>query len=103
MFAIVESGGKQYRVREGQRLKLARMDQEPGEEVVLDSVLAVGQDDDVQFGKPYLEQASVVCDVLEHDREKKVIVFKKKRRKGYSKKQGHRQDFTAVKIKSIQA
>ncbi|WP_291322402.1 50S ribosomal protein L21 [Desulfonatronospira sp.] len=103
MFAIVESGGKQYRVREGQRLKVARMDQEPGEEIVLDSVLAVGQDEEVQIGKPYLEDARVICDILEHDRDKKVIIFKKKRRKGYSKKQGHRQDYTALQVKSIQA
>ena len=103
MFAIIESKGKQYRVRAGQRIKLARLDKAPGEEVILDTVMAVGQDNDIRFGRPYLENVKVVCDVLEHDRDKKIIVFKKKRRKGYSKKQGHRQDFTAVKVKSIEA
>ncbi len=103
MFAIIESGGKQYRVRPGQYIKVPRMDQEPGQEIVLDSVLAVGSEEDVQFGRPYLGEAKVVCDVLKHDRDKKIIVFKKKRRKGYRKKQGHRQDFTALKVKDIQA
>ncbi len=103
MFAIVKSKGRQYRVREGQQIRLPRHDQAPGEELVLDSVLAVGQEDDTRVGSPYVQDARVICDVLEHGRGKKIIVFKKKKRKGYSKKQGHRQDFTAVKVRSIEA
>ena len=103
MFAIIETGGKQFRVREGQQIKVARMADEAGSEVVMDKVLAAGSQSDVQFGHPYVEGAKVVCDVMSHERDKKIVVFKKKRRKGYSKKQGHRQDFTRLWVKTIEA
>jgi large subunit ribosomal protein L21 len=101
MFAIVETGGKQYRVREGQQVKVSKLQAEAGSEITLDKVLVVGEGGDVQIGQPYVEQARVVCDVLNHGREKKIIVFKKKRRKDYRKKQGHRQDFTTLRVKAI--
>ena len=103
MFAIIETGGKQFRVREGQQIKVARIVDEAGAEIVMDKVLAAGSQSDVQFGQPYVEGAKVICDVMSHERDKKIIVFKKKRRKGYSKKQGHRQDFTRLQVKTIEA
>ncbi|WP_045216209.1 50S ribosomal protein L21 [Desulfonatronovibrio magnus] len=103
MFAIIESGGKQFRVREGQQLKVAKMADEAGSEVIIDRILAAGDQTEVKFGQPFIEGAKVVCDVLSHERDKKIIVFKKKRRKGYSKKQGHRQDFTRLWVKTIEA
>ncbi|WP_028574821.1 50S ribosomal protein L21 [Desulfonatronovibrio hydrogenovorans] len=103
MFAIIETGGKQFRVKEGQQIKVAKLADEAGSEIVLDKILAAGGQSEVKFGQPYVDGAKVVCDVLSHERDKKVIVFKKKRRKGYSKKQGHRQDFTRLRVKSIEA
>lgn len=102
MFAIIESGGKQFRVKEGQQIKVARISQEAGSELVINNILAAGDQADVKFGTPYVDGVRVVCDVLSHGRDKKVIVFKKKRRKGYSKKQGHRQDFTRLRVKAIE-
>ncbi|SDN88978.1 50S ribosomal protein L21 [Desulfonauticus submarinus] len=103
MFAIVETGGKQYRVQEGLEIKVEKLDVEPAKEIVLDKVLVVGEGAEVKIGTPYVDGAKVVCEVLGHGRGKKIIVFKKKRRKGYRKKQGHRQWFTALRIKEIQA
>jgi len=101
MFAIVETGGKQYRVQEGLQIKVEKLDVEPAQEITLDKVLVLGEGGEVKIGTPYVEGAKVVCEVLGHGRGKKIIVFKKKRRKGYRKKQGHRQWFTALKIKEI--
>lgn len=103
MFAIVETGGKQYRVQEGLQIKVEKLDIEPAKEIELDKVLVVGEGGEVKIGTPYVDGAKVVCEVLGHGRGKKVIVFKKKRRKGYRKKQGHRQWFTALKVKEIKA
>ncbi|HCO12335.1 MAG TPA: 50S ribosomal protein L21 [Desulfonauticus sp.] len=103
MFAIVETGGKQYRVQEGLQIKVEKLEVEPAQEITLDKVLVLGEGGEVKIGTPYVEGAKVVCEVLGHGRGKKIIVFKKKRRKGYRKKQGHRQWFTALKIKEIKA
>lgn len=103
MFAIVETGGKQYRVQEGLQIKVEKLDVDPAKEIELDKVLVVGEGGEVKIGTPYVEGAKVVCEVLGHGRGKKIIVFKKKRRKGYRKKQGHRQWFTALKVKEIKA
>ncbi|MFW6005674.1 MAG: 50S ribosomal protein L21 [Desulfonatronovibrionaceae bacterium] len=103
MFAIIESGGKQFRVKEGQQIKVARVSLEAGSELIINNILAAGDQAEVRFGTPYVDGARVVCDVLSHERHKKIIVFKKKRRKGYSKKQGHRQDFTRLRVKAIEA
>lgn len=102
MFAIVETGGKQFRVEEGRSLKVAKLDAQAGAEVTLDKVLLVGAGADVKIGQPFVAGATVQCEVVDHGRDKKIIVFKKKRRKDYRRTQGHRQDFTLLKVKSIQ-
>lgn len=104
MYAIVEFKGKQYRVEKDQVLKVAYLGEEiePGTEVDIERVLLFKNDEDTQIGHPTVENARVKCEVVSHGRDKKVIVFKKKRRKGYQKKQGHRQNFTMIKIKEIQ-
>lgn len=103
MYAIVETGGKQFRVEEGRTLRIQKLQAEAGSELVLDKVLLVGEGADVTVGAPYVEKAKVSCEVVEHGRDKKIIVFHKRRRKDSMKKQGHRQDYTAIKIKAIQA
>ncbi len=101
MFAIVETGGKQFRVQEGLTVKVAKLDAEAGSELSLDKVVMAGEGDDLKIGTPYVDGASVTCQVVEHGRDKKIIVFKKKRRKDYRKKQGHRQDFTTLHVTAI--
>ena len=101
MYAVVKTGGKQYRVTEGDTLKVEKLNGEVGSRIELTEVLAVGEGDDVRIGVPIVENAKVVCEITEQGRGKKIIVFKKKKRKGYSKKQGHRQDFTALKVDVI--
>lgn len=103
MFAIVETGGKQYTVREGDQLKVEKISAEAGDEIALDKIVCLGENEDVQFGRPYVENAKVKCDVLEQARDRKVVVFKHKRRKDYRRTQGHRQCFTRLKVKAIQA
>ncbi len=96
MFAVIETGGKQYIVKEGDVIRVEKLSHE-GEEVEFDKVLMVGD----RVGSPYVEGAKVKGAVLRDARSKKIIVFKYKRRKGYHKKQGHRQWFTEVKITEI--
>jgi len=103
MFAIVETGGKQFRVEEGRSLKVAKLDVQAGSELTLDKILLVGTGADVTIGQPFVAGATVQCEVVEHGRDKKIIIFKKKRRKDYRRTQGHRQDYTTLKVKSIQA
>lgn len=103
MYAIVETGGKQFRVEEGRTVKVQKLQAEAGSELVLDKILLVGEGADVTVGRPYVENAKVACEVVEHGRDKKIIVFHKRRRKDSTKKQGHRQDYTAIKVKAIQA
>lgn len=102
-YAIVESGGKQYRMEEGLSLKVDKIHVEPGTDVLLNKVLLVGGEDGAKAGQPYLPEAKVACEVLEHGRDKKIVVFRFLRRKDSRKKQGHRQEFTRIKVKSIQA
>lgn len=101
MNAVIKTGGKQYRVAEGDTLRVEKLTGEAGATVEIGEVLAVGEGDSIKIGTPIVEGATVTAEIVEHGRGKKVIVFKKKRRKGYKKKQGHRQDFTAIKIKEI--
>ncbi|MEW6531655.1 MAG: 50S ribosomal protein L21 [Thermodesulfobacteriota bacterium] len=101
MYAIVRTGGKQYRVAPGDQLKVERISAERGEEIVLDQVLAIGDSDGIHLGTPTLEGAQVKASVLRQARDRKVIVFKKKRRKAFDKKQGHRQWYTLLRIQSI--
>ena len=101
MFAIIKTGGKQYRVAPGDILRVERLPGERGDQVVLDQVLLVAQEQDVKIGQPLVESAQVVGEILRQGKAKKIIVFKKKRRKNYRRKQGHRQLYTALKIQEI--
>lgn len=102
-YAVIFSGGKQYRVRVGQRIQLEKLIEQPGSNVTFDKVLMVVDGDAIQLGAPYLKGAHVLCEVVEQDRHKKIRVFKFKRRKGYKRTQGHRQAYTEVLIKEIKA
>ena len=101
MYAIIKTGGKQYRVSEGETLKIEKLDVEVGAEVVFEEVLTVVNDADVKIGKPVVEGAKVVAKVVEQGKADKIFVFKYKAKKNERKKQGHRQPFTAVKILEI--
>jgi len=101
MFAIVTIAGQQFKVTQGQELFVHRLEANAGDEVSFDQVHLVDRDGDVQLGKPVLNAASVQATVLDQQKGDKVIVFKKKRRKGYRVKNGHRQQFTKIKIDSI--
>lgn len=102
MYAIIETGGKQFRVEEGAKINVEKLEAEVGGELAIDKVLMVGGDE-MKVGAPYVEGAKVVCAVAGHGRGKKIIVFHKWRRNDSHKKTGHRQDYTTLEIKSIQA
>ncbi len=101
MFAIIRTGGKQYKVTSNQVLVVERLETPEGESVSLDSVLMIGDGEKSQVGKPFLPGVSVSATVLEHIRADKIIVFKKKRRHNYRRKNGHRQDQTVLRIGAI--
>lgn len=101
MFAIVEIAGKQYKVSENKAVKVPLLSQETGATVEFDNVKLIDNEGKVKIGTPAIKGAKVTATVVKHDREKKIIVFKKKRRKGYRRKNGHRQDYTIVQINSI--
>ncbi|MEM0994105.1 MAG: 50S ribosomal protein L21 [Bacteroidota bacterium] len=101
MFAIVTIAGQQFKVEEGQEIFVHRLAAEEGTEVAFTDVHLIGDGDSVRIGKPTLDAAKVATTVIGHQKGDKVIVFKKKRRKGYKKKNGHRQQFTKIKIDSI--
>lgn len=103
MYAIIETGGKQYKVEEGMALYIEKLDVEAGDAVNFDKVLLVSKDGQVQVGSPTVANATVTGKVEKHGRSKKIIVFKYKAKKNYSKKQGHRQPFTKVVIEKINA
>jgi large subunit ribosomal protein L21 len=102
-YAIIETCGKQYRVEQGSKLRVDAHLDKPGAEISLDKVLMVKTDTGVKVGNPLIAGAKVTAEVLLHDRGRKIIVFKKRSKKTYKKTQGHRQDFTDLLIKSIQA
>ncbi len=102
MYAIIETGGKQYRVEEGSKLRVESLEAEVGGEIVLDKVLMLGGAS-LSVGTPYVTGAAVKAEVLEHGRGDKIMVFKKWRRNDSRRMQGHRQNFTTLKITSIQA
>lgn len=102
MYAIIETGGKQFRVEEGAKIFVEKLDAEAGSEIVIDKVLMVGGKA-FNVGAPYVDSAKVTAEVVEHGRGKKIVVFKKRRRHDFRKTQGHRQEFTALKIKAIEA
>ena len=103
MYAIIQTGGKQYRVSEGDVLSIEKLSAAEGEEVVFDQVLTVVADGDVKIGKPVLEGAKVTAKVVEHGKGKKILVFKYKAKSNYRKRQGHRQPYTCVDIQAINA
>jgi large subunit ribosomal protein L21 len=102
MYAIVQTGGKQYKVQTGDQVKVEKLVGEPGSEIELDQVLAVATEQGLELGKPILAEARVKATIVRTARDRKVIVFKKKRRHGYHKKQGHRQWYTLLRIDTIQ-
>ena len=101
MYAIIETGGKQYKVSEGDFLFVEKLDVEAGDSVKIDKVLAVAKDGDINVGAPYVDGASVEASVVKNGKDKKIIVYKYKPKKGYHKKQGHRQPYTKLEIKKI--
>ena len=101
--AIIETGGKQYRIKEGDVIFIEKLDVQDGETVTFDNVLAIVGEDGTKFGTPTVAGASVTAGVVKSGKSKKIIVFKMKRRKGYRKKQGHRQPYTKVQIEKINA
>ena len=103
MYAVIETGGKQYRVAAGDKVRVEKLNAEVGAEVAFDKVILLGKDDGPVVGAPYVEGASVTGKVLEHGKEDKVIVFKYRRKKNYRKFRGHRQQFSSVEISAINA
>lgn len=103
MYAIIATGGKQYKVVENGHVNVEKLAGNPGDKIDFDRVLMVGGNDQVKVGKPFIDGAKVTAEILEQDKTKKVLVFKKKRRKGYKKSFGHRQCFTGVKVLKINA
>jgi large subunit ribosomal protein L21 len=102
-YAVIRTGGKQYRVSEGDVVKVEKLPGEVGEKITLADVLFVGGNGEVKIGAPLVSNATVTGEIIGQIRAKKVRVFKKKRRKSYSRQQGHRQYQTALKITSIEA
>lgn len=103
MRAVIKTGGKQYRVSEGDVVRVEKLPGEVGTSVEIDTVLAVGEGEGIKIGAPNIEGAKVIAQIVEQGKDKKVLIFKKRRRKGYTKKQGHRQPFTSIKIQEIKA
>jgi large subunit ribosomal protein L21 len=103
MFAIIKTGGKQYRVQEGSILQVERIEASVGDQVSAFDVLAAGADAQVEFGHPFLNTVKVTAEILEQKRDKKVIVFKKIRRHNHRRKKGHRQFVSIIKIREIVA
>lgn len=103
MYAVVAAGGKQYKVEEGDVLRIEKVDGSVGDTLTFDKVLLVADGETLSVGQPVVENASVNAQIVEQGKSKKIIVFKYKRRKRYRRTQGHRQSYTAVKIENISA
>lgn len=103
MYAVIKTGGKQYRVASGEKIKVEQIAADVGQEIVIDQVLAIGSGADIQIGTPLVSGASVKATVVSHGRGDKVRIFKMRRRKHYQKHQGHRQNFTELQIGDIAA
>ena len=103
MYAIIETGGKQYKVSEGDIITVEKLAVEAGSEYKFDKVLVLAKEGDIKVGAPYVEGAAVTASVIGDGKAKKVVVYKYKRKTGYHKKNGHRQQYTAVKIEKINA
>jgi large subunit ribosomal protein L21 len=103
MYAIIKTGGKQYRVENGLKLKIEQVPADVGSELVIDQVLMIADGDNISMGKPLVNGASVKATVLEQGRHEKIRIFKMRRRKHYQKHQGHRQNYTEIQITGISA
>jgi large subunit ribosomal protein L21 len=103
MYAVIKTGGKQYRVTAGEKIKVEQIPADVGTEISLDQVLMVGEGDSVRIGTPVIGGATVTAKVIAHGRHPKVQIFKMRRRKHYRKSQGHRQNYTELEIASIKA
>jgi len=101
MYAVFRTGGKQFRAEPGKKIRVPTMEVEPGDSVTFDDVLLASDGKDVQVGAPTVDGVTVKAEVVRHGRDKKIIVFKRKRRKGYRRKQGHRQGFTEIRVDEI--
>jgi large subunit ribosomal protein L21 len=103
MYAVIVTGGKQYRVKEGQKLKLEKLEVEQNQSIDFDKILMIAEGDDIKVGSPYLAGFTVQAEVISHGRHDKIRIIKMKRRKHHMKRMGHRQSYTEVKIIRIQA
>ena len=103
MYAVIKTGGKQYRVIAGEKIKVEQITADVGSEIVLDQVFMVANGDDIKVGAPLVNGAKVTATVLSHGRHDKVKIFKMRRRKHYQKHQGHRQNYTEIQISGISA
>ena len=103
MYAVIKTGGKQYRVTAGEKLKIEQIPADVGAEITLDQVLMVGEGESVKIGTPVVAGAKVTATVVAHGRHPKVMIFKMRRRKHYQKRQGHRQNYTEIQISNIAA
>ena len=101
MYAVFRTGGKQFRAEPGKKIRIPTMEVEPGDSVTFDDVLLASDGKNVQVGAPVVKGAKVKAEVVNHGRDRKIIVFKRKRRKGYRRKQGHRQGYTEIRIDEI--
>ena len=102
MYAIIKTGGKQYRVQQGDTLQVEKLEGEEGSEIQFNDVLMYSDGEQIKLGEPVIENAMVKAHIINQGKKKKIIVFKYKRRKGYKRTRGHRQHYTAVKIDSIE-
>ncbi|MFT3759306.1 50S ribosomal protein L21 [Thauera sp.] len=103
MYAVIKTGGKQYRVAAGEKIKVEQIPADVGSEITLDQVFMVGEGESVKIGTPVVAGASVKATVVSHGRHDKVKIFKMRRRKHYQKHQGHRQNYTELRIEAISA
>ncbi len=101
MYAVIETGGKQYRVQEGDVLRIEKLDVEVGEKAIFDKVLLVSNDGEVTVGSPFVDGVKVEASVMDQNKARKIIIYKYKAKKNQRKKQGHRQPYTEVKIETI--
>jgi len=101
MYAVIETGGFQFTVKEGEKLKIPKISAKPKEGISFDKILLISKDNDPIIGTPFIKGAKIEAEVLNHGKDKKIVVFKFKRRVKYRRKKGHRQDFTEVQIKKI--
>ncbi len=101
MYALFRTGGKQFRAGPGRKIRIPSLNAAPGDTVTFDEVLLASDGDNVSVGQPLVDGASVTAEVIQHGRDKKLVIFKRKRRKGYRRKAGHRQGFTEVRVDQI--